>query len=346
MKIRVGIVGATGYTGVELLRLLLHHPRVEVTALTSQKYAGVPIDQVFPSLMKDLDLKCEELSVEQISEKTDFLFTAVPHKTAMEIVPKFYRLGKRIVDLSADFRLKDATIYEKWYQKHTAVDLLSESVYGLPELHREKIRNAKIVGNPGCYPTGALVGLIPLVKKGMISVENIVIDSKSGVTGAGRDVVLESLFCEVNEGVKAYKIFAHRHTPEIDQELSLLARKEIRVTFVPHLIPMDRGILSTLYVRLTKKMKTEELLDVFHDFYRGEPFVRIYSKEKFPNTKNVRGSNFCDIAVAVSEPDGRAVVVTAIDNLVKGASGEAVQNMNIMLGYPETMGLDILPLFP
>jgi N-acetyl-gamma-glutamyl-phosphate reductase len=346
MKIRVGIVGATGYTGVELLRLLLHHPQVEVTELTSQKYAGVPIDQVFPSLMKGLDLKCEELSVEQISKKTEFVFTAVPHKMAMEIVPSFYRVGKKVVDLSADFRFTDAATYEKWYQKHTAVDLLSESVYGLPELHREKIRNAKIVGNPGCYPTGALIGLIPLVKKGMISVENIVIDSKSGVTGAGRDVVLESLFCEVNEGVKAYKIFAHRHTPEIDQELSLLARKEIRVTFAPHLIPVDRGILSTLYVRLTKKMKTEELLDVFHDFYQAEPFVRIYSKEKFPNTKNVRGSNYCDIGVKVSESDGRAVIVTAIDNLVKGASGEAVQNMNIMLGYPETMGLDIHPLFP
>jgi len=346
MKIRVGIVGATGYTGVELLRLLLHHPQVEVTALTSQKYAGVPIDQVFPSLMKGLDLKCEELSVEQISKKTEFVFTAVPHKMAMEIVPSFYRVGKKVVDLSADFRFTDAATYEKWYQKHTAVDLLSESVYGLPELHREKIRNAKIVGNPGCYPTGALIGLIPLVKKGMISVENIVIDSKSGVTGAGRDVVLESLFCEVNEGVKAYKIFAHRHTPEIDQELSLLARKEIRVTFAPHLIPVDRGILSTLYVRLTKKMKTEELLDVFHDFYQAEPFVRIYSKEKFPNTKNVRRSNYCDIGVKVSESDGRAVIVTAIDNLVKGASGEAVQNMNIMLGYPETMGLDIHPLFP
>jgi N-acetyl-gamma-glutamyl-phosphate reductase len=346
MKIRVGIVGATGYTGVELLRLLLHHPQVEVTALTSQKYAGVPIDQVFPSLMKGLDLKCEELSVEQISKKTEFVFTAVPHKTAMEIVPSFYRVGKKVVDLSADFRFTDAATYEKWYQKHTAVDLLSESVYGLPELHREKIRNAKIVGNPGCYPTGALIGFIPLVKKGLISLEGIVIDSKSGVTGAGRDVVLESLFCEVNEGVKAYKIFAHRHTPEIDQELSLLARKEIRVTFAPHLIPMDRGILSTLYVRLTKKMKTEELLDVFHDFYQAEPFVRIYSKEKFPNTKNVRGSNYCDIGVKVNESDGRAVIVTAIDNLVKGASGEAVQNMNIMLGYPETMGLDIHPLFP
>ncbi len=346
MKTKVGIIGATGYTGVELLRLLLHHPEVEVTALTSQKYAGVPIGQVFPSLTKHLQLKCEELSVEEISKKTDFIYTAVPHKTAMETVPLFYRMGKKVVDLSADFRLKDPEVYERWYQKHTASDLLSESVYGLPELHRDKIRNARIVGNPGCYPTGALIGLIPLIKKGLITPEGIVVDSKSGVSGAGRDVVLESLFCEVNEGVKAYKIFAHRHTPEIEQELSLLAQKKIAVTFVPHLIPMDRGVLTTLYVQLTKKMKTEELLNAFQECYEGEPFVRIYPKGKLPNTKDVRGSNFCDIGAVVSEADGRAVVVAAIDNLVKGASGEAIQNMNIMLGYPETMGLDMVPLFP
>jgi len=346
MKTRVGIIGATGYTGVELLRLLFHHPEVEVTALTSQKYAGVEIGRVFPTLMNHLELKCEELSVERISQKVDFVLTAVPHKTAMETVPLFYRRGKKVVDLSADFRLKDPVVYERWYQKHTAADLLPESVYGLPEFHREKIRSAKIVGNPGCYPTGALIGLIPLVKKELISLEAIIVDAKSGVSGAGRDVVLESLFCEVNEGVKAYKIFAHRHTPEIEQELSQIVQREIKVTFVPHLIPMDRGILTTLYVRLIKKLKTEDLLNAFQDYFRGEPFIRIYPKGKLPNTKDVRGSNFCDIGAVVSEPDDRAVVVTAIDNLVKGASGEAVQNMNIMLGCPETMGLEVVPLFP
>jgi len=346
MKTRVGIIGATGYTGVELLRLLLHHPEVEVTALTSQKYAGLPIDQVFPSLMKYLQLKCEELNLDQVSRKTDFIFTAVPHKTAMETVPSFVQRGKRVVDLSADFRLQDPAVYERWYQKHTAPELLKESVYGLPELHRKKIREARIVGNPGCYPTGALIGLIPLVEKGMISLESIIIDSKSGVSGAGRDVVLESLFCEVNEGVRAYKIFEHRHTPEIEQELSQLVQKKVNVTFVPHLIPMDRGILTTLYVILAKKMKTEEVSNIFERYYEKEPFVRICQKGKFPNTKNVRGSNYCDICVKVNEGDGRLVVVTAIDNLVKGASGEAVQNMNIMLGYPETMGLDVVPLWP
>ncbi len=346
MKTRVAVIGATGYTGVELLRLLLVHPEVELTALTSQKYIGHPIEEVFPSLKGRLSLICEEFNGERISQKADFIFTAVPHKTAMEMVPFFYERGKRIVDLSADFRFRSPKVYERWYQKHQASDLLSVSVYGLPELHREEIRKAKIVGNPGCYPTGALIGLLPLVKKEIISLEGIVVDSKSGVSGAGRDVVLESLFCEVNEGVKAYKIFAHRHTPEMEQELSEIAQREVRITFVPHLIPMDRGILTTLYVRFLKKMKTRELLKLFEEYYGGEPFVRIYPEGRLPNTKDVRGSNFCDIGAVASETDERAVIVTAIDNLVKGASGEAIQNMNIMLGYPETMGLEGIPLAP
>jgi len=346
MKTRVGIIGGTGYTGVELLRLLLLHPEVEVTAITSQKYAGLPIDQVFPSLTHLSPLKCEELSPDPIADKVDFVFAAVPHKTAMETVPLFYRRGRKVVDLSADFRFKDPVVYERWYQKHACPELLPQSVYGLPELHREEIRKAKIVGNPGCYPTGALIPLIPLLKRGVIFSENIIVDSKSGVSGAGRDVVLGSLFCEVNEGVKAYKIFDHRHLPEIDQELSLLIQKKVEVTFVPHLIPMDRGILSTLYARLTQKMKTEEVLNTLKEHYQGEPFVRIYPKGKLPNTKDVRGSNYVDIGLNVSESGERVVVVSAIDNVVKGASGQAVQNMNLMLGYPETLGLDVVPLFP
>ncbi len=346
MKTRVGIIGATGYTGVELLRLLLLHPEVEVTALTSQKYAGLPIDEVFPSVTKYLPLKCEELNLDQVSKKTEFVFTAVPHKTAMETVPSFVQRGKRVVDLSADFRFKDATVYEKWYQKHSCPELLEESVYGLPELHREKIRKARIVGNPGCYPTGALIGLIPLVAKGMISYETVVVDSKSGVSGAGRDVVLGSLFCEVSEGVKAYNIFKHRHLPEIEGELNQLAKKKIAVNFVPHLIPMVRGILTTLYVNFNQKVKADDVVNVFEEHYREEPFVRLHPKGKVPTTKDVRGSNYCDIGIVVDELGGRGVIVTAIDNLVKGASGEAVQNMNIMLGYPEIMGLDVVPLWP
>jgi len=346
MKTRVGIIGATGYTGVELLRLLLGHPEVEVTVVTSQKYAGMPIDQVFPSLGGRIGLKCEELAFDPLSGKMDFVFTAVPHKTAMETVPPFFRQGKRVVDLSADFRFTDPARYERWYQKHTCAELLSETVYGLPELNREKIQRAKIVGNPGCYPTGALIGLIPLVKEGIISLDHIIVDSKSGVSGAGRDVALDSLFCEVNEGVKAYKIFEHRHLPEIEGELSQLAGREISVTFVPHLIPMDRGILSTIYATLFRKKKTEEVLDIFQEFYRNEPFVRVCPKGKLPATRDVKGANYCDVGVRANESDGRMVVVTAIDNLVKGASGQAVQNMNIMLGFPENMGLNVVPLFP
>jgi N-acetyl-gamma-glutamyl-phosphate reductase len=346
MKTRVGVIGATGYTGLELLRLLLNHPEVDVTVVTSKKYAGSRIDQVFPSLMNRIRLECEELAVEQISGKTDFIFTAVPHKTAMETVPAFFQRGKRVVDLSADFRFNDPEVYERWYQKHICPEFLKETVFGLPELHREKIRQAKIVGNPGCYPTGALIGLIPLVEKKAISIEHIIADSKSGVSGAGRDVVLDSLFCEVNESVKAYKLFEHRHLPEIEGELSRLAGKKVTVTFVPHLMPMDRGILTTLYATLTEKRTTEEVLDIYRECYRGEPFVRIYPKGKLPSTRDVKGSNYCDVGVKVNEADGRMVVVTAIDNLVKGASGQAVQNMNIMLGFPETMGLDVIPLFP
>jgi N-acetyl-gamma-glutamyl-phosphate reductase len=346
MKTRVGVVGATGYTGVELLRLLLLHPEVEVTALTSQKYAGLTIDQVFPSMMKYRRLECEELNLDEVSKKTDFIFAAVPHKAAMGIVPSFVQRGKKVVDLSADFRFKDPMVYEKWYQKHTCPEFLEESVYGLPELHREKIRKARIVGNPGCYPTGALIGLIPLVAKGLISYETVIVDSKSGVSGAGRDVVLGSLFCEVNEGVKAYNIYKHRHLPEIEGELSQLAKKTIAVSFVPHLIPMDRGILTTLYVNFNRKVKADDVVNIFGEYYRKEPFIRLCLKGRVPNTKDVRGSNYCDLGMVVDELGGRGVIVTAIDNLVKGASGQAIQNMNIMLGYPESMGLDVVPLFP
>jgi N-acetyl-gamma-glutamyl-phosphate reductase len=346
MKTRVGVIGATGYTGVELLRLLARHPGVEVTVLTSQKYAGQPIDRVFPSLAAHAFPACEEMSIDTVAGKVDFVFTAVPHKTAMETVPLFLARGKRVVDLSADFRFSDVTVYERWYQKHTAPELLSETVFGLPELHRERIRSARIVGNPGCYPTSAILGLAPLIGGGFVSLSNIISDSKSGVTGAGRDAVVDSLFCEVNEGVKAYKIFQHRHLAEIEGELSWVAGKKVTVTFVPHLIPMSRGILSTLYVNLNQPMKLEDVLQVYTDRYRGEPFVRVLPKGKVPCTRDVKGANFCDIGVQVNEEDGRVVVVSVIDNLTKGASGQAVQNMNIMLGFPETMGLDVVPLFP
>lgn len=342
----VGIIGATGYTGMELLRLLLHHPRVRVSVLTSRKYEGLTIDKVFPALRGHIDLVCEPLDFDRIAERSDFVFTAVPHKTAMQVVPHFHSRGKRVVDLSADFRFTDPRIYEKWYQRHESEALLQEAVYGLPELYREAIQKARIVGNPGCYPTGAILALAPLVKEKLVDLSQIVIDAKSGASGAGRDPALANLYCEVNEGLKAYKVLEHRHHPEIEQELSRLAQEPVQAIFVPHLVPMDRGILSTIYVKLTRKLDTGYLLDLYEEFYRGEYFIRLCPEGEYPNVSDVRGANFCDIGLKVTGQGEKAVILCAIDNLVKGASGQAVQNMNIMCGFPEEAGLGAIALFP
>ncbi len=344
--LRVAIVGATGYTGMELLRILLCHPMVQVSALTSRKYEGQPIDRIFPALKGRIDLVCEPLNFDSIAEKADFVLTAVPHKTAMEVVPHFYHREKQVVDLSADFRLRDPGVYERWYQPHQCKDLLKEAIYGLPELHRKAIKKARIVGNPGCYPTGALLAIAPLVWEKLVDLSQIVIDAKSGVSGAGRDPVLGTLYCEVNEGLKPYKVLEHRHHPEIEQELTQLAKKAVRVVFVPHLVPMDRGILSTIYVSLGRKLNTEDLLALYSKFYKGEFFVRLCPEGEYPNVSSVRGSNFCDIGVKAADDGKGAVIVCAIDNLGKGASGQAVQNMNLMCGFPENAGLEMTALFP
>jgi N-acetyl-gamma-glutamyl-phosphate reductase len=344
--LRVGIFGATGYTGNELVRLLVGHPQVEISILTSRQYAGDPISEVFPSLRGRIESRCRNPSVEEVVQESDFIFTAVPHKTAMEVVAQFHERGKRVVDLSADFRFRDGRVYEKWYQPHTCPDLLDNAVYGLPELYRDPIRRAPIVGNPGCYPTGALLPLIPLIKGGVITYDGIVIDSKSGVSGAGRELSLGTHFCEVNEGVKAYKVLEHRHCPEIEQELSGLAGHPVSVTFTPHLIPMDRGILTTIYCDLARKESTEALLKLVGDFYREEAFVRVCPPGKLPNTADVRGSNYCDVGLKVDHQRGKLIVLSAIDNLMKGASGQAIQNMNIMCGFPEEMGIEVTTLYP
>jgi N-acetyl-gamma-glutamyl-phosphate reductase len=343
---RVAVVGATGYTGAELLRILLGHPQVRISALTSQKYEGQPIDRVFPALRGQIDLACEGLDFDRIAEKADFAFTAVPHKTAMAVVPELYRRGKRVVDLSADFRFRDPRTYERWYQPHGCEALLREAVYGLPELYREAIERARIVGNPGCYPTGAILAVAPLVQANLADLSQIVIDAKSGASGAGRDLTLATLYCEVNEGLKAYKVLEHRHGPEIEEELSLLAKWPAKVLFVPHLVPMDRGILTTVYVRLSRKQDTADLLDLYARFYEGTYFIRLCSRGEYPNVSDVRGSNFCDIGLKVADDGQRAVIVSAIDNLVKGASGQAVQNMNLMWGFSESEGLRGTALFP
>lgn len=345
--LKVAIVGASGYTGLELIRILYCHPEVAVTCLTSEQSAGKRISEVFPTLLGRCDLVLENLEPVRVAEKADIIFTALPHKAAMEVVPTFLKLGKKVIDLSADYRLSDPAVYGAWYEPHINPANLKKAVYGLPEIRRSKIRCAKLVANPGCYPTSIILGLAPLLKKGMIDISSIIADSASGVTGAGRAAKVDSLYCEVNEGYKAYGAGGvHRHIPEIEQELSLLAGADLKISFTPHLVPMDRGILSTIYATPHKALTTEKLGKLYQDFYAGEPFVRVLSKGTLPSTAFVRGSNFCDIAPLVDARTGRIIIVSAIDNLVKGASGQAVQNMNLVCGFPETMGLEGLALFP
>jgi N-acetyl-gamma-glutamyl-phosphate reductase len=345
--LKVAIVGASGYTGVELLRILHCHPEAAVTCVTSERSAGKRVSDIFPGLRGRCDLLLENLEPVRVAGKADFIFTALPHKAAMEVVPTFLELGKQVVDLSADYRLRDHREYGKWYEPHLNPDLLKKAVYGLPELKRARVAGADLVANPGCYPTSVILGMAPLLKKRLIDPASIIADSKSGVTGAGRSVKVDNLYCEVNEGFKAYGVGGvHRHIPEIEQELSQLAGKKLTITFTPHLVPMDRGILSTIYAVPLQPATTAELLGLYNDCYKGEPFVRVLPEGVFPSTAFVRGSNFCDIGITVDSRSGRIVVVSAIDNLVKGASGQAVQNMNIMCGFPETMGLEGLPLFP
>ena len=345
--LKVAIVGASGYTGVELLRILYSHPEVAVTCVTSEQSAGKKISDVFPSLRGRCDMALENLEPVRIAEKADFIVTALPHKAAMEVVPTFLTFGKRVIDLSADYRLHDAGEYAKWYEPHMSPELLKKSVYGLPELKRAKIADAGLVANPGCYPTSVILGLAPLLKKKLIDPATVIADSTSGVSGAGRGAKVDYLFCEVNEGFKAYGVGGvHRHIPEMEQELSHLAGKKMTISFTPHLVPMDRGILSTVYAAPVKGVTTADMLKVYNDFYQGEAFVRVLPEGSFPSTAYVRGSNFCDIGLTVDSRTGRVIVVSAIDNLVKGASGQAVQNMNIMNGFPENTGLEGLPLFP
>lgn len=343
--VKVAVVGASGYTGVELIRLLAAHPAVEISCLTSRQNVGDDISSLFPSLIERFNHVCDPVDIDVILDKADFIFTALPHQTAMEVVPDFIRAGKKVVDLSADFRLRDMSTYEAWYQAHSCPELLAEAVYGLPELYRERIRGARLIANPGCYPTSVALALAPLLKEGVIDVSTLVVDSKSGASGAGRGAKVGSLFCEVNEGFKAYGVGNHRHTPEIEQTLSELAGRPVVLNFTPHLLPVNRGILSTCYATCTVG-QTSELVALFQDFYKNEPFVRIHPQGQFPDVSYVRGSNFCNIGLYADSRTGRVIVVSVIDNLVKGAAGQAVQNMNLMIGEKESLGLEALPLFP
>jgi len=341
---KVGIIGASGYTGYELLRLLLSHPEVKITVLTAERHAGKKISEVFPGLSGLLDLPLKPLRPEEVLEEADLFFTALPHGASMETVKALLEGGKRVIDLSADFRLKDPSIYKKWYGPHRFPELLQEAVYGLPEVHRNRIKGARLVANPGCYPTGVILGLLPLAEEGLLPQKGVVVDAKSGVSGAGRNPTERTHFPEVAEAIRPYSVGEHRHTPEMEQELSLLAGKQIRVLFAPHLVPMNRGILSTIYVPLAKDTSPDEIHRIYRHRYEGEPFIRLLPPGILPSTSQVRGTNYCDIGVQCFE--GQLVVVTAIDNLTKGASGQAIQNMNLMIGLPETTGLLSIPLFP
>ncbi len=343
---RIAVVGASGYTGVELLRLLSRHPDVQLVCVTSRQYAGQKVTDVFPSLQGNLELTFTDVDPEVLAQQADLVFTAVPHQTAMGMIPQLLDAGCRVVDLSADFRIKDVSVYEDWYQPHTAAELLAEAVYGLPELYRDQVPAARLVANPGCYPTSIALALAPLLEQELIDPTTIIVDSKSGTSGAGRAAKVDTLYCEVNEGFKAYGLPRHRHTPEIEQTLTALANGAVTISFTPHLLPVNRGILSTCYASTRRATTLDTVHEVYVTRYANEPFVRVLPKGALPNLAQVKGSNFCDIGLVVDDRTGRVVVVSTIDNLVKGAAGQAVQNMNLMLGFKENAGLQMPPIFP
>ena len=344
--IKAVIVGSTGYTGVELVRILSKHLKVKIIGFVSKNYVGKRYSEVYSHFHNIVDMTCEELNIDRIS-KSDVVFLALPHGRSVEIAKELVTRGKKVVDLGADFRLNDALEYEKWYGvEHKAVELLSKTVYGLPEVNREKIKDAKLIANPGCYPTTVILGLAPLIKYKLVDLNSIVVDSKSGVSGAGRSLSLKTHFSEVDENLSAYAVKAHRHIPEMEQELCKIAGTQVKLCFTPHLIPMTRGMLSTIYVDLRSDVSEEELYDLYFEFYKDEYFIRVLSLGEFPKTKAVLGSNFCDLALALDSRTNKVKVLSAIDNLVKGAAGQAVQNMNIMFGLNEQTGLDFVPLYP
>jgi N-acetyl-gamma-glutamyl-phosphate reductase len=344
--IRVSVVGASGYTGGELLRLLTQHPEVSVSGVTSEQSAGKPLTALFPSLSGFYDLELQPFHPERTAEDSDLVFVALPHQAAMEPVARLMALGKRVIDLSADYRMRDPKVHAQWYgSPHTQAETLGRAVYGLSEIHRESIKKADLVANPGCYPTGAALGLIPLIQEGIIDLDGIRIDSKSGLSGAGRGLSLACHFPEANEGFEAYNVGTHRHTPEIEQEISLAAGREVRVCFIPHRLPINRGILTTITARPNREIAAGEITGLFQTFYGGDFFVRVL-REGLPNVRQVRGSNFCDVGAAMDTRTGTVVVITAIDNLGKGAAGQAVQNMNLMMGFEETSGLRQPGIFP
>lgn len=339
--LKIGILGSTGYAGEELIRILLNHPQVKIEITSAKIDKPQSIATIFPAFLGKLNLVCADYPLKEVSKASDLIFLALPHRISMEAAPFFLKEGKTVIDLSADYRLEEPKIYAKWYGAlHKDEKNISKAIYGLPELYRNKILKAKLIANPGCYPTSVILACAPAVKNGLVETDSIIADSKSGVTGAGRGASVQLLFGEVSGNLKAYKINEHQHQPEINQEISKLAGKKVEITFVPHLIPINRGILSTIYFKVKKETTAGKIHELYQNFYKREPFVRVLPMGTFPQIKDVAYTNYCDIGLKFEEQNKRLIIVSTIDNLVKGASGQAVQNMNIICGFKETMGLN------
>ena len=345
--IKAGIIGATGYAGGELARLLLQREDVQILWYGSRSYVGQKYASVYPNLFQIVEDSCQDDSLKELADRADVVFTATPQGFCASIIEEEILSKVKVIDLSADFRIKDQEVYEKWYKlEHKSPQFLEEAVYGLPEVNREKIREARLIANPGCFPTCSFLAVYPLVKEGLVDPNTLIIDAKSGTSGAGRGAKMDNLYCEVNESIKAYGVGTHRHTPEIEEQLSYAAGKPVTISFTPHLVPMNRGILVTAYASLNGKVTEEEARAAYEKYYRDEYFVRLLEPGAVPQTRWVEGSNFADVNFKIDPRTGRVVMMGAIDNMVKGAAGQAVQNMNLMFGLPEETGLKQIPMFP
>ncbi len=344
---KVGIIGSTGYAGAEIVRLLYSHPEAEIVWYGSRSYIDKNFASVFGNMFKLVPDVCKGENIKELAETVDVIFTATPQGYCATLVSEEVLSKTKIIDLSADFRIKDVATYEKWYGiEHASPEFIDEAVYGLCEINREAVKNARLIANPGCYPTCSFLSIYPLLKEGVIDRNTIIIDAKSGTSGAGRGAKVNNLYCEVNESIKAYGVAKHRHTPEIEEQLSYVAGDDVLINFTPHLVPMNRGILVTAYATLTKKITEDEVRNIYHKYYDDEFFVRVLDKGVCPETRWVEGSNFADVNAVVDERTGRVIMMGAIDNVVKGAAGQAIQNMNIMFGLAENTGLNFAPLFP
>ena len=345
--IKVGIIGSTGYAGVEIVRLIMQHKEAEVVWFGSRSYVDQDYASVFRNMFQIVDAKCLEDNMEELAEAVDVIFTATPQGLWGSLVNEEILNKVKIIDLSADFRIKDVATYEKWYGiKHQSPQFIEEAVYGLCEINRDKVKGARIIANPGCYTTCSILSIYPLVKEGLIDPKSIIVDAKSGTSGAGRGAKVPNLFCEVNENIKAYGVTTHRHTPEIEEQLSYAAGEEVMINFTPHLVPMQRGILVTAYANLKKPVSYEEVKAAYDKYYGDEFFIRVLNKDETPETRWVEGSNVDDAGFKIDERTNRIVMMGALDNLIKGAAGQAVQNMNILFGLKETEGLEQVPMFP